>query len=100
MQSQDTFSVPRRAMDIEDYIDVFRRHKSWIIGPLFAGLVASVVGAFLWPNTYVSSATIKVVPQAVPENLIQSIVNQAMSDRITSMAQTVLSRAVLTSIIQ
>ncbi len=100
MQGQDSFSVPRRAMDIEDYIDVLRRHKSWIIGPLFAGLVASVVGAFLWPNTYVSSATIKVVPQAVPENLIQSIVNQAMSDRITSMAQTVLSRAVLTTIIQ
>jgi uncharacterized protein involved in exopolysaccharide biosynthesis len=38
-------------MDIEDYIDILRRHRSWIRGPAFVGLVASVVIAFLWPNT-------------------------------------------------
>jgi polysaccharide chain length determinant protein (PEP-CTERM system associated) len=99
MQVQDTFSVPRRALDVEDYIDVARRHKGWIFGPVFTALVASVVVAFLWPDTYVSSATIKVNPQQVPEMYVQSNVNQLMSDRIASIAQTVLSRPVLTSII-
>lgn len=99
MQVQDSYSVPRRALDVEDYIDIARRHKGWIFGPLFAGLVASVVIAFLWPDTYVSSATIKVNPQQVPEMYVQSNVNQMMSDRISSIAQTVLSRPVLTSII-
>ena len=42
MQAQDTFSVPRRALDVEDYIDIARRHKAWILGPLFAALVVSV----------------------------------------------------------
>ncbi len=100
MQGQDAFSVSRRPLDVEDYIDILRRHKAWIIGPLFFGLVASVVTAFLWPNTYVSTANIKVVPQAVPENLIQSVVNQQLGERVTSMAQTVLSRAQLTALIQ
>jgi polysaccharide chain length determinant protein (PEP-CTERM system associated) len=100
MQGQDGLSVQRRGLDIEDYIDIARRHKAWIIGPLFLGLVVSVVAAFLWPNTYISSSTIKVVPQQVPEAYIQSNVNQMMSDRIASMAQTVLSRTVLTTIIQ
>lgn len=99
MQAQDTFSVPRRALDIEDYIDIARRHKAWIFGPLFAALVASVVGAFLWPDTYVSTATIKVTPQQVPETYVQSNVNQVMTDRIAAIAQMVLSRPVLTSII-
>ena len=99
MQAQDSFTVPRRTLDIEDYIDIARRHKGWILGPLFAGLVVSVVGAFLWPDTYVSSATIKVIPQVVPEVYVQSNVNQAMSDRIGAIAQTVLSRPVLTTII-
>ncbi|MBS1875634.1 MAG: hypothetical protein JSU00_20640 [Acidobacteria bacterium] len=99
MQVQDAFSVPRRALDVEDYIDIARRHKGWIFGPLFAAVVISVVGAFLWPDTYVSTATIKVIPQVVPEAYVQSNVNQAMSDRISAIAQTVLSRPVLTSII-
>jgi succinoglycan biosynthesis transport protein ExoP len=99
MQVQDSFTVPRRALDIEDYIDIARRHKGWIFGPLFAALVVSVVGAFLWPDTYVSSATIKVIPQVVPEAYVQSNVNQLMSDRIAAITQTVLSRPVLTSII-
>lgn len=99
MQVQDAFSVPRRALDIEDYIDIARRHKGWIFGPLFAAVVVSVVGAFLWPDTYVSTATIKVIPQVVPEVYVQSNVNQLMSDRISAIAQTVLSRPVLTSII-
>ena len=99
MQVQDAFSVPRRALDLEDYIDIARRHKGWIFGPVFAALVASVVGAFLWPDTYVSTATIKVTPQQVPEVYVQSNINQLMSDRIASIAQTVLSRPVLTSII-
>ena len=100
MQVQDPFAIPRRTLDVEDYIDIARRHKSWIVGPLFAAIVASVVGAFLWPNTYISSATIKVVPQQVPEAFVQSNVNQVMSERIASMAQTVLSRAALTTMIQ
>jgi polysaccharide chain length determinant protein (PEP-CTERM system associated) len=99
MQVQDSFSVARRALDVEDYIDITRRHKGWIFGPLFAALVVSVVGAFLWPDTFVSSATIKVIPQVVPEAYVQSNVNQVMSDRIGAIAQTVLSRPVLTSII-
>jgi polysaccharide chain length determinant protein (PEP-CTERM system associated) len=99
MQVQDSFNVQRRALDLEDYIDIARRHKGWIFGPLFAALVVSVVGAFLWPDTYVSSATVKVIPQVVPEAYVQSNVNQLISDRIGAIAQTVLSRPELTSII-
>lgn len=100
MQAQETFGAARRALDVEDYIDIARRHRGWIFGPLFAGLVISVVSAYLWPDTYVSSSVIKVVPQQVPESLVQSNVNQLMSDRIIGMAQEVLSRETLTSIIK
>ena len=26
-------------MDVEDYFDIIRRHKAWILGPTFAALV-------------------------------------------------------------
>jgi len=99
MQPQDGFGVARRALDVEDYIDVLRRHRAWIMGPLFAGLVISVVVAFLWPDTYISTAIIRVVPPQVPETYVQSNITTDMQSRVNSMEQTILSRATLTNLI-
>ncbi len=99
MLAQDGYGIQRRDLDIEDYIDIARRHKAWILGPAFAALVLSVVGAFLWPDTYISTASIKIVPQQVPTNYVQANVNQLMQDRISSLAQTITSRNELASLI-
>ena len=99
MQPTENYSTPRRSLDLEDYIDIVRRHKGWIFGPFLFTLVASVVGVYLYPDSFVSQAVVKIVPQQVPQNMVQSAINQQMSDRINSMAQTILSRTVLTTII-
>lgn len=99
MQPTESFSVPRRALDVEDFIDILRRHKGWIFGPFLLTLVASVVGVYLWPDKYESVAVVKIVPQQVPQNMVQSSITNDLADRINSMATTVLSRNVLTTII-
>jgi polysaccharide chain length determinant protein (PEP-CTERM system associated) len=99
MQPTENFSIPRRALDVEDYIDILRRHKGWIFGPFLLTLVASVVGVYVWPDSYESVALIKIVPQQIPQNMVQSSITQDMSDRIGSMATTVLSRSVLITIV-
>lgn len=99
MQPSENFTTPRRALDVEDYIDILRRHKGWIFGPFLLTLVASVVGVYLWPDTYDSVAVVKIVPQQVPENMVQSSITNDLNDRINSMATTVLSRNVLNNII-
>jgi len=92
--------MPRRQLDPEDILDIVRRNKSWIAGPALAGLVIAVVVAFLWPDTYVSTAVIRVVPPQVPRSFVPSNVATGMSERINSMAQSILSRATLGSIIE
>jgi succinoglycan biosynthesis transport protein ExoP len=99
MQPNESYNVTRRALDVEDYIDIVRRHRGWIFGPFLLCVVASVVGVFLWPDTYESQAVIKITPQQIPESMVQSSINQAMYDRIQSMEQTIESRAVLTTMI-
>src|ERR1700691_5418075 len=99
MQPTENFSIPRRAMDVEDYIDLLRRHKGWIFGPFLFTVVASVVGVYLYPDNYLSQAVVKIVPQQVPQNMVQSAINQQMYDRINSMEQEILSRTTLTTII-
>ncbi|HLK19744.1 MAG TPA: Wzz/FepE/Etk N-terminal domain-containing protein [Bryobacteraceae bacterium] len=99
MQPQDSNPIARRPLDVEDYIDILRRHKGWIFGPLFAALVISVVVAFLWPDTYISVATIRVVPPQVPENLVPANTNSDVQGRVNSLIQLILTRATLTNII-
>ena len=96
---QDPLAIQHRTLDVEDYIDVVRRHRSLILAPMLAGLVISVVVAFLWPDTYVSSATIRVLPPQVPEGLLSMPLSMDMSQRVNQMTQSILSRATLTNII-
>src|ERR1700722_7651034 len=99
MQPTENFSIPRRALDVEDYIDILRRHKGWVFGPFLLTLVASVMGVYLWPDSYESAAVIKITPQQVPQNMVQSSITQDMNDTINSMSAEILSRNVLATII-
>ena len=99
MQPTEGMSVSRRSLDVEDFIDIVRRHKGWIFGPFLFTLVVAVVGVYMWPDSYTSQAIVRIVPQQVPESMVPSAVNQAMEQRLNSMTQTILSRSVLTNII-
>src|SRR5207302_8113065 len=85
--SQNYVSVSRRPPDVEDYIDMLRRYRSWLIGPMFAGLVIAVVVAFLYPETYVSIAVMRIVPQQISDRLIPVVINMQMAQRLQQMQQ-------------
>jgi len=96
---QTFVSVTRRPPDVEDYIDMLRRYRSWIIGPMFAGLVISTVVAFLWKDTFQSTAVMRIMPQQVSEKLVPAEFSTQMSQRLNSMEQDILSRTTLEGLI-
>ncbi|MBV8552977.1 MAG: hypothetical protein JOY54_16910 [Acidobacteriaceae bacterium] len=95
----DRQSIPRRALDLEDYADIVRRNFRWLIAPAFAGLVISTVVAFALQNTYVSDALIRVVPQQISTELVHPVSAQDVADRVNAMVQSLESRNTLTNII-
>jgi uncharacterized protein involved in exopolysaccharide biosynthesis len=95
----DRLSIPRRALDFEDYVDILRRNIRWIIGPAFAGLVIATFVAYLMEDTYVSQALIRIVPQQIATDMISTVTTQDVSDRISGMAQQIKSRGTLTTLI-
>jgi len=97
--AQNYGSASRRQPDIEDYIDMLRRYRSWIVGPMFAGLVISVVVAFFWPDTYVSTAVMTITPQQVSQSLVHSDVSTQMATRLQEMETEILSRSSLSDLI-
>ena len=84
---------------MDDYADILRRGKAWILGPLFLAVVISVVVAFLWPDTYISVATIRVAPPQVPESFVPANTSQDIQGRVNALVQLILNRATLTNII-
>jgi len=97
---QGYVSVSRRPPDIEDYIDILRRYRSWIVGPTFGGLVAAVVVAFLWPDTFISTAVMRITPQQISERLVPSNISTQMAERLLAMQQQIESRTQLQELIQ
>src|SRR5260370_39075437 len=91
--AQNFVTVTRRPPDVEDYIDMLRRYRSWLIGPMFGGLVIAVVVAFLWPDTYVSTAVMRITPQQISDRLVPTVVNMQMQQRLQQMQQEIASRA-------
>ena len=98
--TQNYVSVSRRPPDVEDYIDMFRRYRSWLIGPMFAGLVVAVVVAFFYPDTFVSVAVMRITPPQISERLVPTVLNMQMQQRLQSMQQEILSRNSLAELIQ
>src|SRR5512144_2550739 len=98
--AQNFVTVTRRPPDVEDYIDMLRRHRSWLIGPMFGGLVVAVVVAFLWQDTFVSTAVMRITPQQISSALVPTVVNMQMQQRLQQMQQEILSRSSLTELIQ
>ncbi|MGC9950839.1 MAG: hypothetical protein ABSF64_31115 [Bryobacteraceae bacterium] len=97
---QGYVSVSRRPPDIEDYIDILRRYRSWIVGPTFGGLVIAVVVAFLWPDTFISTAVMRITPQQISERLVPSNISTQMAERLLAMQQQIESRTQLQELIQ
>jgi uncharacterized protein involved in exopolysaccharide biosynthesis len=100
LNSSGYVAISRRALDLEDYIDIARRHIGWIVGPMLAGIVISIVVAFLLPNVYVSEAEMQITPAQISESIVKTTVNQLLTDRIMQMENEILSRTSLSNIIQ
>ncbi|HEX7361586.1 MAG TPA: hypothetical protein VF283_13940 [Bryobacteraceae bacterium] len=95
----DRLSVPRRALDFEDYVDILRRNLGWVLGPILLGLVVSTVIAYSMEDTFVSSAMLRIVPQQISQKLVQNVTSQELSDHIAAMAQMIKSRDTLKNLI-
>jgi uncharacterized protein involved in exopolysaccharide biosynthesis len=97
---QQYLNIQRRVLDVEDYIDILRRHTSWVLGPIFAGLVISCVVAFFMKNTYISKAVLRITPSQISDQLVPATVNQMMTDKVAQMETQILSRTSLSELIQ
>lgn len=86
--------------EIAQYINAFKRRKWLFAVPAGIMFILASLLIFLLPSVYVSSATVLVEGQEVPEELIQSTVTGYVEERLQSISQMAFNRKNLTSIIE
>jgi len=89
-----------RALNLEDYMAILKRHW-WVIAiPTFIMPVLAVVATFYIPPQYVSQTLVLIDQQKVPENFVPSVVTEDINSRLASMKEQILSRSSVQPIIE
>jgi polysaccharide chain length determinant protein (PEP-CTERM system associated) len=87
-------------MTWNQYLDIAVRRRWYLLGPLFALGLASIVVANLWPARYRSEALVVVDHQKVPEQYVAPNVATSLEDWLQSMTQQVESSRRLQPIVE
>jgi len=91
--------LPGRKLTLETALRILRL-RCWLLAcPLFLGMMDGLLYSRSQPSLYRSDAVVQVVPQRIPDTYIQSTVTARVEDRLSSIAQQVLSRTQLESVI-
>src|SRR5512139_2468415 len=91
--------LPGRKLTADAFLTVLRRRPVLFIGPLFLGVLGGLLYSRMQPSLYRSDALVQVVPQRIPETYVESTVTERVEDRLSSLAQQVLSRTQLEAVI-
>jgi polysaccharide biosynthesis transport protein len=89
----------RAPASIQDYIEIVRWRRWWLVLPIVLISVATVFGSLFLPRSYRSEAIIIVEPQKVPSSYVQPNISVSVADRLQAIRQEILSRSRLRKII-
>ena len=86
--------------DIGYYIHLLKVKKWFLIIPALFISLTSLLVAFLLPSKYLSSSTILIEEQQIPQDFVRTTVTGVADERIQTLTQQILSRTKLFEIIK
>ncbi len=92
--------LPGRKLTVETALRILRL-RWWLLAcPLFLGMMGGLLYSRSQPSLYRSDAVVQVVPQRIPDTYVQSTVTARVEDRLSALAQQVLSRTQLEAVVR
>ncbi len=92
--------IDGRELTMNDYAGMLRRRWKTILIPALLAPVAAFLVSFAFSPKYTAQAAILVEGQKVPENMVQPIVSEDISQRISTMEQQATSDSRLRPVLQ
>ena len=83
-----------------DYWHMILRRKWLVLAIFVACLGGGGILCVVWPESYRSSTLILVESQKIPEDYVKALIGSSIEERLNSIQQEVMSRTLLTQVIQ
>src|SRR5467141_3652628 len=83
-----------------DYWHIILRRKWLVLAIFFACVGGGGILCVVWPESYRSSTLILVESQKIPEDYVKALIGSSIEERLNSIQQQVMSRTLLTQMIQ
>lgn len=83
-----------------EYWHTILRRKWLVLAIFFACLVGGGILCVVWPESFRSSTLILVESQKIPEEYVKTLIGSSIEERLNSIQQQVMSRTLLTQMIQ
>ena len=89
---------PAKNFTLDEYLEILRRRMWYIIIPFVLVMAGASIYAIIAPREYKASTLVLVSPQSVPEDFVHATVTSRVEERLQSIAQEVMSRTRLETI--
>jgi len=89
----------KEIIKIGQYIEMVLRYRWYIITSFCLAMIAGIYLAITLPKVYQATTLILVDPQRVPTDYVQSVVDQDINTRISTISQQIMSRSNIEKII-
>src|SRR5580765_7493019 len=83
-----------------DYWHMILLRKWLVLSIFFSFIGAGGILCVVWPESYRSSTLILVESQKIPEDYVKALIGSNIEERLNSIQQQVMSRTLLTQMIQ
>src|SRR5437867_822548 len=85
---------------IREYWSLILRRRLVVVGTILASLLVAGVLCLVLPKSYRSSTLILIENAKIPEEYVKGIVGASVEERLTMLQQQVLSRTLLSRIVE
>jgi polysaccharide chain length determinant protein (PEP-CTERM system associated) len=92
--------ITSRELTMQDYVAMFRRRAKIILIPALLAPLAGYLVSYVMAPKYTSQSVVLVEGQKVPESMVQPVVSEDLTARVSTLQQQILSESKLRPLVQ
>jgi polysaccharide chain length determinant protein (PEP-CTERM system associated) len=92
--------ITNRELTMQDYVGMLRRRVWIILIPALTAPLAGFLVSYAFPAKYTSQSVVLVEGQKVPETMVQPVVSEDITARVSTLEQQVLAESKLRPLVQ
>jgi uncharacterized protein involved in exopolysaccharide biosynthesis len=92
--------IENRELKMDDYLAMMRRRIKIILIPALFAPLAGFFVSYLFTPKFTSQSLVLVEGQKVPENMVQPVVSEDLTERVATLQQQVLAQSLLQPVVE